>query len=197
MKRALLPAALLLIAAPAARADVVVRAPFVYVRAGQTIEVRAPFVHLVLPGRAIRSRVVSPASLKTPARQAQASQEPGALPPVPDVSAKSILPTVGWYLGKAIAGLLETRRTAAPPVTDKRAMTVKEFASTFKPSPAGGEHRVVLKHTFTGEPVKVRLSLPPGTPKKISAGKLRLVLRYPRETVVVRFYRDGRVTTTR
>jgi hypothetical protein len=77
-------------------------------------------------------------------------------------------------------------------------MTVKDFATTFKPLPSGATYEVVFQHTFTGKPVKVSFTLPPGTPRKVTAGKLRLEFRYGiGRTVVIRFYRNGSVKVLR
>ena len=129
---------------PACFADVVVRAPYVYVQVGQSTVIRVPFVNLVLPGRTTcRKTAVAP----VPVPVATTPIEPGDPPPVPVEGVPSrIVPPVS---------------TTAPPP-----MTVKEFASTFKPQPEGGKYEVVLKHTFTGQPVAVRFTLPPGAPRK-------------------------------
>jgi hypothetical protein len=77
-------------------------------------------------------------------------------------------------------------------------MTLKEFAASFKPSPSGGKYEVVLKHPTTGKPVTVSFTLPPGTPKKVTAGRLKLEFHYARgRPVVVRFFRNGNVVVRR
>jgi hypothetical protein len=184
MKRALLwaGAAVLLgiVAVPPCRADFELHVPCVSVRIGQPTVIRVPFVTITLPGTRVCRRVVCrPAPLPPPP---QAAVLPGEPPPVP---AESVpvrqVPSV-------------PADVPPPPTAASQAMTVKDFASTFKPQPQGGQYEVVLKHTFTGKPVKVSFTLPPGSPKRIVAGKLRLEFRYPRgKPVVVRFYRDGSV----
>ena len=86
MKR-LLPAAAALLCgaalAPAARADVVVRAPFVRVQVGPGVYVRAPFVRVVVP-----PRVTLPLPPVTVI-------EAGSPPPVPVEVIKSTVPPVG------------------------------------------------------------------------------------------------------
>ncbi len=180
MKRFLLQAGLASLLgaflAPASGAQVEIRVPFVSVRVGQPTIIRAPFVRLVLPGRAY-STVATPKPTAV---------KPGDPPPVPVEELPSrMVPSV---------------KTAAPPPlkATQSVMTVKEFASSFKPLSTGGQYKVMLRHTFTGEPVKVAFTLPPGTPKRVTAGKLRLEFRYGKgKPVVVRFYRNGTVQVLR
>src|SRR3954468_14139651 len=51
MKRILVFGVLALAAVAPARADVIIRAPFVYVEVGPAVVVRAPFVNIVIPRR--------------------------------------------------------------------------------------------------------------------------------------------------
>jgi hypothetical protein len=180
MKRFLLYAALTLLlgaaVAPAVRAQVEIRVPFVYVRVGQPTIIRAPFVRLVFPGCAYPARAVPKSAVLMR----------GDPPPVPVQEVPSrIVPSI--------------QTVAAPPVKAAQSvMTVKEFAASFKALPSGGKYEVMLQHTFTGKPVKVSFTLPPGMPKKVTAGKLRLEFRYGRgRPVVVRFYRNGNVQVLR
>jgi hypothetical protein len=185
MKRTLLPAALalLLVAAlvPAARADVEIRVPYVYVRVGQPIIIRAPFVRLVLPG---------PSCMVPRATPKSTVAVPGDPPPVPvEAVPNRLVPPVQTT---------PTREAAPPAKSAKEIMTIKEFASSFKPSPSGGKYEVVLQHPTTGKPVTVAFTLPPGSPKKITAGRLRLEIRYAKgRPVVVRFFRNGNVVVRR
>jgi hypothetical protein len=150
--------------APAARADVVVRAPFVRVQVGPGVYVRAPFVRVGVPPRLSASPVVMPYPVL----------EPGAPPPVPLIVPASPVAPVGKVAEVA------------------KAMTIAEFARTFKPSLDGGKYEVVLEHPCTCCPVKVCFSLPPGCPKRVVARKSELVIRYgPLRAVVIRFNRDG------
>jgi hypothetical protein len=190
MKRAMLPIAATvligLVAAPPSRADFELRVPYVSVRVGQPTVIRVPFVTITLPGRLVCRRVVSRTSMPAPppARvlPAPAATLPGEPPPVStqSVPARPV---------PSVPSDVPPPPTAAAPV-----LTVKEFAASFKPQPEGGQYEAVLKHPYTGKPVKVSFTLPPGTPRRIMTSKPRLEFRYPRgRPVVVRFYRDGSV----
>ena len=53
---------------------------------------------------------------------------------------------------------------------------------------------MVLVHPFTGKPVKVAFTLPPGAPRKVRASRHALTFDYGRRDVVtIRFLRDGSV----
>jgi hypothetical protein len=148
--------------APAARADVAVRAPFVRVRVGPGVYVRAPFVRIAIPGRPSVSPIVLPGPII----------DPGAPPAVPLEVPEATVPPVG----KVVV----------------RALTIGELARTFKAAPEGGKYEVVVEHPCTGRPVTVCFSLPPGCPKRVVARKCELVFRYgPRRVVRLEFKRDG------
>jgi hypothetical protein len=188
MKRTFLQAglAILLGAAlvPGVRAAVEIRVPFVHIRVGRPTIIQAPFVRLVLPGRSCIADVTPRAAFKP------TLLNPDDPPPVPTEPVPSrLVPPVQTTPTKA----------AAPPTkAETQVMTLDEFASSFKPSPLGGKYEVVLKHPTTGKPVTVSFTLPAGTPKKISAGRLRLEFRYDRgRPVVVRFFRNGNVVVRR
>jgi hypothetical protein len=184
MKRTFLQAGLAILLgaalAPAVHAGFEIRAPFVYIRIGRPIVIQAPFVRLVLPGRSCAADLTARASFKPAPLMLD---DP---PPVPAESVPSrLVPPV-----KTTA----TREAAPPAKATGEVLTLKEFASSFKPSPEGGKYDVMLKHPTTGKPVTVSFTLPPGTPKKITAGRLRLELRYAKgRPVVVRFFRNGSV----
>jgi hypothetical protein len=186
MNRAYLsPALALLLGAvlvPAVRADFEIRVPFVHVRVGRPTIIRAPFVNLVLPGRSVPRMIPRTAPPSTVVL-------PGDPPPVPTESVPDrLVPPVQTTLTRA----------AAPPVKAPAVMTIQEFASSFKPSESGGKYEVVLKHPTTGKPVTVSFNLPPGTPKKVTAGRLRLEIHYAKgRPVVVRFFRNGNVQVRR
>src|SRR5207248_2907670 len=159
------------------QAEVVVRTPFVLVRIGKPhppgpgdVVVRTPFVGV---------RVTRPAHVPAcPAPTAPPTQpvEPGAPPPVPVDPPAEVSPAP---------------RPADLPAT-VRALTVREFASSFRPR--AGEHEVLLLHPLTGKPVKVGFTLPPGTPRKVRVTRRALTLDYGRrDVVVIRFFRDGTV----
>jgi hypothetical protein len=185
MKRTFLtPALALLLAAalgPAARADFEIRVPFVHIRVGRPTIIQAPFVRLVLPGRSCMPAVAPRSAVVLP----------GDPPPVPTetVPVRRVPPVQ-----------TTPTREAAPPAAKAPAevMTLKEFAASFKPSPSGGKYDVVIKHPTTGKPVTVSFTLPPGTPKRVTAGRLKLEFRYARGLpVVVRFFRNGNVVVRR
>jgi hypothetical protein len=152
--------------AGSARAQVVVRAPFVTVGVGPGVYVRAPFVTVNLPPRSVVVRPV-------PARPALPPLgPPGNPPPVPVAELHTLPPPPARVIA--------------------RAPTPWEFASTFRP--AGGRYEVVLEHPFTHAPVKVCFTLPEGLPRKVRANRLKLEFDYGRRCcVTVRFYRNGTV----
>jgi hypothetical protein len=181
MKRLLLALLLTVVLAPVGRADFEIRAPYVYLRVGQPTVIRVPYVNLVLPGP-VTCRKAPTVGVAVPVK----ASEPGNPPPVPvDAAPLRLVPPV-------------QTAAAPPPAAPAPVLSVQEFASSFKALPEGGNYEVMLKHPFTGEPVPVRFTLPKGTPKKVTAGKLRLEFRYGLfKTVVVRFYRDGKVKVLR
>lgn len=71
-------------------------------------------------------------------------------------------------------------------------LTVKEFASAFKPLP--GTYEVMLIHPKTCCPVKVCFTLPPGCIRKVRVNghKLEFVYKCQRD-VVIRFLCNGKV----
>jgi hypothetical protein len=170
MRRYLLMGLPLLALAAPARADVVVRAPYVEVRVGNPIVVRAPFVTVVVPRRSVP---VMAAPVRAPVPVA-----PGEQLPIPsDATPARPVPSVG----------------AAPPPQVVRPLSVAEFARTFKAVPKRASYEVVLAHPCTGEAVKVCFDLP-GCPRRIRASKTSLEFRYGLcKAVVVRFNRDGTV----
>jgi hypothetical protein len=72
-----------------------------------------------------------------------------------------------------------------------KAMTVEQFAESFKPQ--GGKYEVLLIHPKSGCPVKVCFALPPGCPTKVRWTKHVLEFDYGRESVRIRFYHNGDV----
>ncbi len=70
-----------------------------------------------------------------------------------------------------------------------KAMTVEQFAESFKPQ--GGKYEVVLVHPKSGCPVKVCFELPPGCPSKVRWTKHVLEFDYGRTCVRIRFYHNG------
>jgi hypothetical protein len=154
------------LAAPA-RAQVAIRVPFVDVQVGPAggVYVRAPGVVVnVPPGPVI---VPAPRPVIVPLRPA-----PEAPPPIPG----------------------EERVLVPPPPPPQpavvRALTPDQFASSFRPK--AGTYEVMLEHPFTGRPVNVRFTLPPGNPRVI-VRRLFVEFDYGRFSVIIRFFRDGTV----
>jgi hypothetical protein len=184
MKRTILHFALAILlgaaVGPAARAAIEIRVPFVHIRVGRPTIIQAPFVRLVLPGRSCAAEFTPRAAFKP------TLLNPGEPPLVPSEPVPSrLVPPVQSTPAKA---------APRPAKVETQVMTLDEFATSFKPSPEGGKYDVVLKHPTTGKPITVSFNLPAGTPKKISAGRLRLEIRYDKgRPVVVRFLRNGQV----
>jgi hypothetical protein len=79
----------------------------------------------------------------------------------------------------------------ALPVVPGRVPTVAEFAATFQP--VAGNYEITLQHPFTGYPVKVCLTLPPGCAKARVHHRRRLEFDYGKRGVNVVFDRRGGV----
>jgi hypothetical protein len=76
-----------------------------------------------------------------------------------------------------------------------RAMTIAEFARTFKPAP--GTYEVYFVHPVKKRPVKVVFTLPEGYPRKVKAHPRQLVFDYGRRHWVrIRFLHNGTATVT-
>jgi hypothetical protein len=171
--RPLLPALALTALAGAAEAQVVIRAPGVFVQVGRPIVVQAPGARVIVspPGGPAAPAPVFPVA-PTPL-----PVDPGAPPPVPleGVPVRPVPPVVP---GTVVPG--------------PRVMTVAEFAASFHPS-CGGNFEVVLQHPCTCQPVKVCFHLP-RCPKRVCVVKGGLQIRYGLcKAVAVRFCPDGGV----
>ena len=75
------------------------------------------------------------------------------------------------------------------PADPARVPTLAEFAAAFKPGP--GTFKVVVQHPYTGCPVEVCFTLPPGCPRKVRVHKRMLDFDYGRHDVRIRFLADG------
>jgi len=128
MKRTLILA--LLLAPSAARADFVLRLPWVYVEVGPAVVVRAPFVSVVVPRT--QPAPVVPA---VPVRPITPPVDDGP-PPVPDAD-----------------------RLPAPKAVAVRAITPGDFVAGTKPFRAG-EYEVTFLHPHSRKPVTVSFTLP-------------------------------------
>jgi hypothetical protein len=150
---------------PPARAQVVVSTPGVYVRAGGPgpVVVRAPFVRVQAGGG-------GPVVVRAPYITVRSDR---TIPVLPAVSSVPVVP-------------------AAPPApVVVAALTPAQFAASFRAVP--GTYHVTLTHPFTGLPVKVRFTLPPGYPRRVVANRRKLEFDYGRRAVIVRFLRNGKV----
>ncbi len=81
--------------------------------------------------------------------------------------------------------------TIVTPAPLARPLSVREFASVFKP--VCGSHQVMLVHPFTGCPVQVCFNLPNGCPKVKVHFRRELEFNYGRQgNVEIHFDRSGR-----
>jgi hypothetical protein len=184
-----------------ARADRIIQAPFVTVQTGSVVVVRAPFVNVVVP-----VRVVYPNPTPTPAPMPPANLLPA---PMAVRDNRDIIPTVDVPPGVTppVVVLPSTDLTPVspapnPPTTNVigsspqqtvRAMTISEFARAIRPQQ--GTYDVVLVHPATGNPVRVRFTLPPGSPKTIRLQNRQVQFNYAvGQNVTLRFNPDGRVS---
>jgi hypothetical protein len=74
------------------------------------------------------------------------------------------------------------------------AVTLQDFAASFKPCP--GTYEVCIVHPKTGEPVKVTFSLPEGSPSKVRMTRRELDFDYGKYRVAIRFRHDGSVSVS-
>jgi hypothetical protein len=156
-----------------ARADVIVRVPFVGVYVGPPgVSVRAPFFRLNVPS--------GPPVVVLPAQ------------PVPVVPGS---PNVPPPLPQEPVALQPPPLPVPPPpsaVVAGRPQTLNEFAASFKPAP--GTYETVLINPVTQNPVKVTFSLPAGNPKiRVFPRRLEFDYGSRRQSVEIRFDRKDRV----
>jgi len=175
-------ASLAVLASPVA-AQVVVRTPFVDVRVGNGVYVRAPFVTLYVPAR----RTVRMAPPPRPVRVVRASAQPPLVVPAPT----PIGPPTRRQAEPPPVPVEELRTLPVSPVPVVRPLTVQEFAASFRP--VAGTYEVMLEHPRTHRPVKVCFTLPEGAPRKVRVNRLKLEFDYGRRKVTVRFFHNGTV----
>jgi hypothetical protein len=165
---AVLPALLMMgLGAAPGRADVIVRVPFFSLVAGS-------------PGYVPVAQVRVPGLVYVQVRKASR-----VVPPPPPVVAAPVPPP--------------EREAVQPPPPQPvlpavQAVTVAEFARTFKPAP--GTYEVYLVHPGKKCPVKVCFTLPEGCPKKVKVRPRQLVFDYGRHWVKIRFALGGKVRVT-
>jgi hypothetical protein len=155
----------------AAPADVFIRVPFFSFSVGPRGCPTGPAIRVYVPGIVDvqvrpRGRVIVP---ERPVRE--------EIPPVKETS------------------LTKYDRVQPPPpepyAASPKGLTLAEFAGSFQP--AAGPHEAVLIHPVSKAPVKVRFTLPAGTPRKVRVHRRELVFDYGRQRVKVRFVADGNV----
>lgn len=167
--------------AATAQAQTVVQAPFVTVQTGGVVYVRAPFVNLAIPAQpgapVFRGR--------STAMTTKAYSSAGDLVPTVDVPPGVTPPMVV---------LPKTDLTPVlPSPTPVKAMTLPEFAGSFKPA-AAGTYKVVLIHPVTCCPVTVCFTLP-GCPQTVRLHDQRVTFHYGLgKNVILQFNSDGGVT---
>jgi len=191
-------AALAGLAAPA-RAQIVVRAPFVRVQVGPGggVNVWTPWANVQAPRPVVVSAVGAPTIVIPGTNRVMPSAETAPPParigdpiPVPipqpgqtDFSVPVPIPKPG-----------QTDFSVPVPNPMGRALTHREFATVFKPS--AGTHEVTLMHPATNRPVAVQFTLPEGQPQSVRTLPRRVTFDYGRTSVVILFLNDGSVRVT-
>lgn len=165
MWRALLVGVAALVVAGSARADFVIRAPFVHIEIGPAVVVRAPFVEVVVPRRPapprMRPALVGPPTVPQVPQVPPVPQQ--AIPPVPQQEARAVRP-----------------------------VTPAEFVAGFKPFRTGN-YEVVFLHPHTNRPVKVNFELPV-EPRRVNVSRARIDFRWGLlKGVSLHFNPDGTV----
>jgi hypothetical protein len=181
MCRNLIPSACclagILVAAGAARADVVLRGPF-----GRQIVIPTPVDVQVGPGVYVGPGPTRP--VPPPAKVVNG----------PDV-VSTPMPLVRLQAGDEV--LPQPRSlTPGPAVLPPAAVApipLRDFARTFQPAP--GNYEVLFVHPGNHKPVAVAFSLPPGQPR-VSCGPRALTFDYGRCEVEIRFKIGGKVVVT-
>jgi hypothetical protein len=178
-------------------AQVFVRAPFVRVEVGPGVSVRAPFFNLYLPPA---GPVVVPGPVYTlPPPSVYVPPTPKSAPPI-DVVPSTTVPSVTVPSGTIPTG--PPPRVAppdlSPPVPSQpaRAITLQQFANSFKPK--AGSFDVEVINPVTKQPTRVQFTLPEGSPKRVIVNANDIEFRYG----VLRFVRlefdaDGVQVTSR
>jgi len=165
MKRLILLGALAL--TTTAQAQVVVRAPGVYVEVGPAVIVRAWGVEVFVPRRAAKPLPPAAVPPMKPVGVAPAAVDP-SVPPVPkeeDLLLPSPIPVPGTK-----------EKVPVTPVALTRAVTLGEFVASAKPFKPG-VYDVMLLHPYTNKPVKVSFELPVA-PRRVSVTKTRIEFRW-------------------
>jgi hypothetical protein len=172
----LLAVASLASAAADARADIIIQVPFVTIRIGRN---------------GSRHLLIAPCQSSMPVSLPAADPQGTPLAPIPIAPPADPVPPVAPPGGTGRPSAPTIPVSIPDPRPTVRALTLGEFASSFRPVP--GPHEVVLVHPVTGAPVKVAFTLPPGSPRKVRVLRRQLDFVYPRHNVAIRFPRDGSV----
>jgi hypothetical protein len=159
-------------------AQVIIRAPFVRVYAGDGVAVRAPFVNLYIPGDGpvvYGPRVIYMPPPVVVAPQAQPQSFPPPPQPVPAPDAKNAPPQ---------------------PLQPVQAPTLEAFSKSFQAK--AGSYDVTLINPVSKQPTSVRFSLPEGTPRRVVVTRDSIEWVYGlRQWVRIEFDRDGATVISR
>jgi hypothetical protein len=163
MKRLMLLGALAL--TTTAQAQVVVRAPGVYVEVGPAVIVRAWGVEVFVPRRSVKP-------LPPPMTPAVTAPVDPSVPPVPKEEDLLLPPPI------PVPGAKDKPATTPPatPVSLRRAVTPGDFVKAAKRFEAG-MYDVVFLHPYTNKPVKVQFELPV-SPRRVNVLKNRIEFRW-------------------
>ena len=175
----ILTAAVMMVSASAASAQVRIRVPFVRVDVNGGVYVRAPFVNLYVPGGP-PVYVVPPPAFVPPAPLP--APLPRELPEAPPPAVKPAQP--------------KDDPEAPPPAARTDSLTLADFAKSFKPK--AGNYEVEIVNPVTNQPTSVRFSLPEGTPRRVHASAREIEFDYgARRYVKIQFDSDGAVVISR
>ena len=161
MKRLILLGALAL--TTTAQAQVVVRAPGVYVEVGPAVIVRAWGVEVFVPRRTVKPL---PPGIPPMKPAVEAPVDP-SVPPVPKEEDLLLPPPI------PVPG---PKEKPATPVSLGRAVTPGDFVKAAKRFEAG-MYDVVFLHPYTNKPVKVQFELPVA-PRRVNVTKSRIEFRW-------------------
>jgi hypothetical protein len=175
-------------------AQVYVRAPFVRVQTGPGVFVQAPFVNIAVPPLA-PVYVVPPPSIYVPPPPPIVAPRVEILPQPQPVVAPPPAP-----LQDPPPGLGPVAPTPPPPppvpAAPVQAMTLDQFASTFKAR--AGSFDVDLINPITKQATKVHFTLPAGTPKRVIVNRDEVEFRYGLfQFVRIEFTANGAQVVTR
>jgi hypothetical protein len=199
MSKCLLSLVVVTLAATAASAQVVVRAPFVRVETGGGYTaVRAPFVNLFIPS-APPVYYGPPPGVYLPGPPPFPQPNPGMatlppprtvpLPPPPGPVAPKAVPPA------SVEPPVQPDLTPPAPIQPPKAPTIDEFVKSFKPK--AGNYEVTLTNPVNRQAEIVRFSLP-GEPQRVRTTRNSIEFVYgPRQFVRIEFDQDGPMIISR